>query len=105
MSVFSPAPTGRKIIAQGKAQRRPRLAVQNIFPALKGRQKSCAGKSVCRNSRPAADAGRHCASQLVTNCNQLKTARRRKSQPVTICYQLKFPIFAPWRLCVNPFAP
>jgi hypothetical protein len=93
MTVSFSAPTGREIIAQGKAQRRPGVAVHNIFPALKGRQKSCVGKSVVRKFRTTPAAGRHCAIQLVTNCYQLKTARLCASQPVTNCNRLKmFPL-------------
>jgi hypothetical protein len=46
---------------------------------------------------------RHAKIQLVTNCNQLKTARVSARQSVTVCHQLKFYIFAPWRLGVNIF--
>jgi hypothetical protein len=50
------APTGRKMKAQGQAQRRPGLAVVNSLQALKGRQKSCTEQSVCRNFLGGAPA-------------------------------------------------
>jgi len=103
MTVAFSAPTGRQIIAQGKAQRRPGLVVHNLPPALKGRQKSCV--ATIRNFQIVQTEGgrqlvtpRHqlnivhrSDSQLVTNCDQLKTGRFRTCQPVTNCNRLKTP--------------
>ena len=35
------APTGRKVIAQGKAKRRPGIRVRETTQALKGRNRRC----------------------------------------------------------------
>ena len=86
MTVPISAPTGRLIIAQGKAQRRPGLPVQNIFPALKGRPNACA--ATIRSFR-MVQTGTRRARQLVTDCHLLETARLCASQPVTICNRLK----------------
>jgi hypothetical protein len=69
MTVSFSAPTGRKIVAQGKAQHHPGVAVPNNFQALKGRPKPCA--ATIRNFRIVQRDCRR-ASQPVTNRNRLK---------------------------------
>ncbi len=98
------APAGRKIIAQGNAQRRPGAAIPKTSPALKGRQKLCA--ATIRNFRMVRVGSHHLNPLFADSEIQENSVIRNfritaaRSRGSSISWLLKARALAPWRLRV-----